>query len=101
MKLTSILEGLKSSFQSKENVNLELLDFEFQIKAEDIAQYMKSFPNRNVVFESPDEKKSKFNIINGRKSGSRLSKISLYDQIFSLNIKNIIRIEISNLKFFL
>ena len=40
LKFTSLLEGIESSFESNETVTLELLDFEYQMRAEDIAQFL-------------------------------------------------------------
>ena len=57
LKFTSLLEGIESSFQSNETVTLGLLDFEYQIREEDIAQYLNNSSNRSLNFKSQGEEK--------------------------------------------
>ena len=54
---TSLLEGIDASFQSSGNVTLELSDFEYQLTAGDIAQYLVKFSNRSLIFQNPGEDK--------------------------------------------
>jgi hypothetical protein len=96
---TSLLEGIDASFQSSGNVTLELSDFEYQLTAGDIAQYLMKFSNRSLIFENPGEEKNKIISIMGRRSGLKLSKIIFHDEIFSFSIKNLLQFQVENIHF--
>ena len=99
LKFTSLLEGIENSFQSDENVTLELLDFEYKIKAEDIAQYLMRFSNRSLTFKNSGKDENKIIFFKGRKNDFRLSKIIFYEEFFSFNIQNLLQLHIENIHF--
>jgi hypothetical protein len=64
MKSTSLLDGLEYCFQTNENVTLVLSDFEYHIKAEEIAEYLMNSSNRSLKFKTLwEEKKKKKSIL--------------------------------------
>ncbi len=57
MKFSSILEGIESSYHSDQNITLELVDFEYQLKAEDISRYLMSSSNRSLILKTKEKEK--------------------------------------------
>ncbi len=94
IKLTSLLEGIESSYQINENVTLELLDLEYQIGAEEIEQYLKNFSEHSLMFTNPVGKISKIIFLTGRPS-----KIYFQEEFFSLNLINLLQLQIENIHF--
>ena len=60
LKFNSLLLAIEYSFYSEDNINLELLDFEYHLREENIAEFLSTFSNRSLFFTPPiNDKKNK------------------------------------------
>ena len=55
LKYASLLEGIEISFLIDENVTLELSDYEYHLRKEDVSQYLTKFPNISLNFHASNE----------------------------------------------
>jgi hypothetical protein len=100
MKYTSILEGIEASYLSNQNTTLELADFDYEVKTEEIARFMMSSSNRSLIFKNQRGANNKSMLFLGRKSSLRLTRIVFYEEFFSLDISNLIELKIENIHFY-